>query len=68
MPMAYGLESVECVDCGEEEVVWWRGDEHDDTIAVLADCRGCGREYPKKFVDKSKSHDELREVAKEQVY
>lgn len=68
MPVAYALEGVECAHCGDEELVWWKGDEHDDSIAVMVDCTGeCGREYPKRFVDKSKSHDELRGVATDQV-
>lgn len=68
MPLASILNGVACAECGTDgEIAWWKGDEHETSIAIYATCRDCGHEYPKRFVDKGKSEDEYRQIAETQV-
>lgn len=53
MHTAFNLTGATCSDCGEEELVYWTKDETETTDEVYVDCRGCGREYPKRVVKKT---------------
>lgn len=69
MQMTTPLDA-DCPDCDDGgEVIWWKEDETEDTLEVYVDCRSCGRNFPKKFVDKSgdTSRENLEEIARGQV-
>ncbi|UTF56023.1 hypothetical protein [Natronosalvus rutilus] len=53
MNVAYTLTDATCSGCDEEELVYWTEDETETTDEVYVDCRGCGKEYPKRFVKKT---------------
>lgn len=69
MHISYNLEGETCDSCGAEEIVWWEEDETESTMEVYVDCRSCGKNFPKRFVNKSEdtSHDALETIAREIV-
>lgn len=69
MPLATKFEGETCSQCGSEDLVYWTKDETESTLEAYMDCRNCGREYSKVFMDKSEdtSDEAVREALRKRL-